>query len=112
MPHRPVSPRLSKAVLAFCLLTSAASLSACGGQAPPVVTSPPRTDRPCDVPFAERAQELPAQPDLDRALDAAGWTALQGQDYAAHNSLIARFNGNLDWTREKCIARPVPAPEP
>ncbi len=37
------------------------------------------------------------------------WIRLQTQDAAAYNQLFPRFNANIDFARDKCIAKPAPA---
>lgn len=102
---------LLRAALVSCSLSSASFLNACGVLAPPDAgqPQPPQAVRPCDLPYREKAGELPAQVDLDKPLDGPGWSALEASDATAYNQLFPKFNANQDWAAEHCIAKPTAA---
>lgn len=86
-------------------------MNACADRGPPVAPQVPQAVKPCELPFQEKATELAAQTDLDKPLPGDDLSRLYGQDAAAYNALFPRFNANLDWAAEHCVARPPISPQ-
>ncbi len=106
MPPRQSFRTLSRAGLVFLALSSASGLSACGGlEGLGVMGKPPTADRPCDLPNQEPATELPPQDDMTVPLGGDAWAQLQRDDLAAYNLLFPRYNANIKFARERCVAR-------
>lgn len=106
MQHRQNFRRLLKAGLACSALLSAGCSSVFGDRTPPAV---PQATLPCSLPYQEKARELPPQQDLDKPLPGDRWAELGAADAKAYNLLFPKFNANIDWAGENCVARKSPA---
>lgn len=104
--QRPRSfPTVCAVALACCSLLSAGCSSVSGDRTPPAV---PQALRPCSLPYLEKAAPLKPQQDLDKPLAGDQWATLEAQDAGTYNALWPRFNANIDWAADNCIARPAP----
>lgn len=74
--------------------------------------APPQASRPCALPYRDKAQDLPAQTNLDAPLPGDEMSMLWKGDIAAFNDLKPKFNANIDWAGEHCIAAPPKSTEP
>jgi hypothetical protein len=96
-------------VLACLVLLSVGCSNVSGDRTP---RDAPQASRPCDLPYQDKARPLPAQQDLDKPLDGAAWAQLEAQDAGVYNALWPRFNANIDWSAEHCVAKPATKPTP
>lgn len=93
------------AALVSLALSNAGCSSVFGDRA--TQDAPPQPTRPCELPYQEKAGDLPPQGDLSVPLQGPDWIQLERQDAGAYNGLFPKFNANIDFAGSHCIAKPA-----